>query len=209
MTGRTPIRVTSACESPATGIDRPRGCEERQSGLERGVVQHLLHVQGQEEEVREHDRAEEDAAHVRSGHGAHAEDAERHDRRTVAQLDHDERREEHRRADQLLDRVRGAPADLRRLRDRVDEEREARGDRDRAARVEAAQACDPALAHDRTREREHERADGHVDEEDPLPAGVLREDAAERARPQRRRCRPSLPRRRAPCCARSPLRRSW
>ena len=39
-------------------------------------------------------------------------------------------------------------------------------------------AARPALAHVARRERERERADRHVDEEDPLPAEVLRQHAA-------------------------------
>ena len=103
---------------------------------------------------------------------------ERDHRRLVPRLDHDERCEQGARGDQQPDRAAARPADVRRLRDRVHEECEVPGCGDRAARVEAAQAGDAALADERPRQREHERADRHVDEEDPLPAGVLREDAA-------------------------------
>ncbi len=136
-TGRTPIRVDERLRDAGDGDDGSRGREERQSGLECGVVQHLLHVERQQEEVREDDGAEEDAADVGAGHRAHAEDAERHDRRRMPRLDHEERRKEHSRTDQLLDRVGGAPADLGRLRDRIDEQRETRRDRHCAAGIEA------------------------------------------------------------------------
>ncbi len=66
-----------------------------------------------------------------------------------------------------------------RLGDRVDEQRETGGDRDGAARVEAAQRRDPALADDRARQREQERTYRDVDEEYPLPPCVLREDATQ------------------------------
>ena len=96
-------------------------------------------------------------ADVRAGHGLHAEDAERHHRRRAAAS----RSRRTRRAARLrrsgADRAAAAPADLRRLRDRVDEQREARRDRDRAGRVEAAQ---PGMRLSRTtgaRQQEHER----------------------------------------------------
>ena len=78
------------------------------------------------------------------------------------------------------DRASRSPADVGRLRDRVDEQREPAGDAERADRVEAPVAeVGVALGNDPRREREHERSDRDVDEEDPLPAEVLREDAAE------------------------------
>ena len=140
ITGRGPILVTSACETPATRTTVPAVARNVRPVLQRRVAEHLLHVERQQEEVREHDRAEEDAAHFAPVTVFDAEDAERHDRRRAPRLDEEERHEEHAGGDQQPDRAAGRPADVRRLRDRVHEQREAARDRDRAGRVEAAEA---------------------------------------------------------------------
>ena len=80
-----------------------------------------------------------------------------------------------------------------RLRDRVDEQREPRRDRDGAGDVRRGPLLRAALAHEPRREHEREHADRDVDEEDPLPAEVLRQDASERARRPRRPAPPSAP----------------
>ena len=100
--------------------------EKRQPGLQRRVVQHLLHVQRQQEEVREDDRAEQEAGDVRAGDGSQAEDAERDHRRLLPLLDRDEGDEQHGGGDEHADRPPARPADVGRLRDPVDEERETR-----------------------------------------------------------------------------------
>ena len=81
--------------------------------------------------------------------------------------------------DEQADGACRAPAHVGGLRDRVDEQREARGDCQRSADVvPAARRLDAALGDERNREREYRGADRHVDEEDPLPAEILGEDAA-------------------------------
>ena len=65
-----------------------------------------------------------------------------------------------------------------RIRDGVDEQREAGGDRDGAAPVRGRLPVHLALVHVAGREHEREDPDRDVDEEDPLPARVLGEHAA-------------------------------
>ena len=140
ITGRGPKRVVSACATPAQIDGRPGGRQERHAGLERRPAEHLLHVEGQDEEVREDHRAEQEPDHVGAEQRADAEDPEGHQRRPRCAARSGRSREERARGDQQQDRAGRGPADVGRLRDRVDEQREAAGDRDRAGRVEAAVA---------------------------------------------------------------------
>ena len=67
-----------------------------------------------------------------------------------------------------------------RLRDAVDEQREPARHGRRADEVEAPLiGLVAALADERTRDGEHGHADRDVDEEDPFPTEVAREDSAE------------------------------
>ncbi len=76
-----------------------------------------------------------------------------------------------------------APAGLGRLDDRVDEQGERGGDRQRAGRVIPA-PLDRAAAVAQQARRQHQRdhADGDIDEEDPLPADVGQRAADQPAR---------------------------
>ena len=75
--------------------------------------------------------------------------------------------------------VRRPPAVVGRLDDRVDGAHERRGDEQRAEPVHAVPEAEPAVgADERVTERERERADREVDEEDPVPAQHLGEQAA-------------------------------
>ena len=71
---------------------RQRGGQPRDSGLQRAVVQHLLHVQRPDEDEREEAAAEQQPGDVRAGQRAQPEDRQRQDRLAHATLDHDERR---------------------------------------------------------------------------------------------------------------------
>ena len=75
---------------------------------------------------------------VRADERARAEEAERHERRAVARLDQREGGKEHGRAGEREDRPRVAPADVRRLDDRVDEQDERTGDGERPGGVVAS-----------------------------------------------------------------------
>ena len=91
----------------------------------------------------------------------------------------DERDQQHGRGDEPHDRPARAPAVVGRLRDRVDEQREPGGDRRRRRRRPARSGA-PSGSRARTAARAANTsdADRHVDEEDPLPAEVLRQHAA-------------------------------
>ena len=158
---------------------RPRGGEEGDAGLERRVAEHVLHVQGEEEEAPEDRASQQEADGVRRGDQPAAEDPERHERVRRARLDGEEERSQDGGDDQQDDRARACPADVRRLRDCVDEQDQGGRDRDRARHVVVAVAeVGAALGHEPQRQREAGGTDGHVDEEDPLPAEELGQDPA-------------------------------
>ena len=87
--------------------------------------------------------------------------------------EHHERRREEARASAR------EPAVLARLRDRVDERREPARHEHRTGHVERLDARVAALLEQDRRQDEGRHADRDVDEEDPLPAERVREDAAE------------------------------
>ena len=92
----------------------------------------------------------------------------------MPRFDRRERRQQCRGRGEQRDGLRVAPARLRRVDDRVDQQREGAGDRQRARRVVAAPlARRPALAQEHGRERQRERSHRDVDEEDPLPAQAV------------------------------------
>src|SRR4029450_8468085 len=101
-------------------------------------------------------------------------------RRSLARLDQREGRKEYSRAGEEEDRLHAAPAGIRRLDDRVDEQDERPGARDCPRGVVASvRERGPALAQEQGRQRERGQAEGDVDEEDPLPAGAVDERAAD------------------------------
>ena len=76
-----------------------------------------------------------------------------------------------------------APAGLRRLDDRVDQRHQRGRDRHRAGDVEAPlPGRRAALAQEHRAQRGHRAGDGHVDEEDPLPAEAVGDRAADQPR---------------------------
>ena len=110
----------------------------------------------------------------------HAEDRERHERLAVAALDDDEGGEERERQRAEDDRLRRAPAGVVGVDERVDEQRQTGRDRHGAADVEGALGgLVVALGQQARGEQRGGDADRHVDEQDPLPAEVLGEHAAE------------------------------
>ena len=70
--------------------------QEREADLERAVAEHELQVERREEEPREHRRRPEHADDVRGRDVAQPEQAERHERRLDARLDHEEDAEQRR-----------------------------------------------------------------------------------------------------------------
>ena len=162
------------------GDDRDRQGDVGDAGLERRVVQHLLHVQRQQEELREEGAATRSCVafevasvrrrKIRIGSSGACE------RSSIATKRGDQRGGH----GQQSDRRRGAPAVLRRTGHRVDEQHQPARDRGGAGGVEVAVAeVGPALAHEQRGDDEEQYADGQVDEEDPRPAERARQHAAE------------------------------
>ena len=113
--------------------------------------------------------------------GRMPEDPERHERRVGSELPPEKGGDQHDGERREADRLRRGPAVVRRLRHRVDERDEPGGDQ----RPRRPDRCDgrpprPRPSEIKPRgEGEDRDPDGHVDEEDPLPAEVLDEDPAE------------------------------
>ncbi len=97
----------------------------------------------------------------------------------VVQLDRHEGADERQREGDQAERLPRGPAGVGRVDQRVDEDREAGRDRDRAGDVEVAGALVAALGQQARRQRGGGQADRHVDEQDPFPAGPLGQHPAE------------------------------
>jgi hypothetical protein len=160
-----PIRVNS-CEEMLARDDESAG--QRQvgdAGLDRRVVEHRLHVQGQEEEHREEAGQRNHLRGVGGGDSLDAQDRHRHERVDDPQLVGDKRRQEHDGAGELGDRSRCAPTHIRRLDERVDEEQHAAGDEEGSEGVEVREpGADPVALEQREGADEGNSAEGDVDE---------------------------------------------
>src|SRR5262249_29523747 len=120
------------------------------------------------------ERAEDEHDRVRAYNHARAKDPERNEWRQLARLDQHKGREKGSRTGEQADRLRIAPAPVRRLDDRVDEQPKRSGDGQRGGGVETPlRKRGPAFAQKEGREGEGDKADGDVDEEDPLPAEAV------------------------------------
>ena len=107
------------------------------------------------------------------------------------------------------ERLAVGPAGIRGLDDRVDQRHQRGRDRHRAGDVEAPlPGRRAALAQEHRAERGHRAGDGHVDEEDPLPAEAVGDRAADQPRRGPADGAGRAPDARAPCCARRPPGRS-
>src|SRR5581483_11126578 len=141
---------------------------------------HLLHVQREQEELRERGRADQQHRRVRRRQRPQAEDAQRQQRGGRAGLDPDERDDQRRRGRQQADGHAVAPAVLAGAADRVDEDHQAGGDRRGAGDVEVTVLQSRSALGEQPRgQAEDDRADRQVDEEDPGPAQVRGEHSAE------------------------------
>jgi hypothetical protein len=98
------------------------------------------------------------------------QDRERDHRVGNAQLVDDECDEDHRRSRGLGDRAGRAPADVRRLHERVDEQQHAAGDEQGSECVEVREPRADPLA---VEQREGDRAQGHGHEQDPTTSPLL------------------------------------
>ena len=97
----------------------------------------------------------------------------------LLQLRDDERGEQDDRGGEEPDRPAAAPAPVAAAQQREDERKETSGQEHEAEQVEAAMLLVARLVQVGERAEDAERADRQVDEEDPPPAGVLGEEAAD------------------------------
>ena len=161
--------------------DRQRHRQEGDAGPDRGVAEHLLQVQRHEVPHGEDRRAEHEDDDVGGGQHPRREDLQRHERPARVALDDDEGDEQRQPGARHQQRLRRGPAVDVGAHDRVGEDDEARRDADGARHVELALARGGAGA---LRDQAHggdrgDDADRDVDEQDPLPAEQVGEDAAD------------------------------
>ena len=143
-------------------------------------MQDVLQVQRQQEELRERDRADDRHRGVRDRERPRAEDPQREERVRSPQLDGDEREDERDGTCEQPDGRRRSPTVARRPRHRIHEQHQPGRDRGRAGEVEmTVREIRTALAEQHGRDRDRGNADRDVDEEDPRPVQIRRENAAE------------------------------
>ena len=153
--------------------------QERQAGLQRAVVEHVLEVERAEEERRVHPGDEEAADDARADQAAQAQDAQRHDRVRDPRLEGQEGAHQRDREGPEAEHLGGAPAVAGRLHDRVDGGHQRDGDEHRAEPVDAVLESAAVVGGDqRLAQRDRRGADRKVDEEDPVPVQRLRQRAA-------------------------------
>jgi hypothetical protein len=109
-----------------------------------------------------------------------AEDGERHQRLPLPGLDQQEGDQQHERTGDQQQRLRRSPADIDGVDDRVDEQRQARGDGDRARQIKRVGVVVGAALDQRPgRQRCRCEADRDVDKQNPAPVQAAGQDAAE------------------------------
>ena len=179
-TGFAPNLVDERLRRPGHDDGRAGGSEERDARLQHGEAQDLLHVERQQEEGPVHPPASRNPAtfaavtsRLRKIPSGISGAGSRHSQTTKKSSSEPGE-------DDQADRPEGRPAHVRRLRDRVDEQRQARVTLSAPSRSYSWTASSARLSRTKTGVRmSTSDPDRDVDEEDPLPAEVLREDAAE------------------------------
>ena len=166
-------------------------------------MQHLLHVERQQEELREDGGAGQQAAEVGARERAQPEHPQGQERGGRASLDSDEGADHSDGRSEQADRLTRAPAVLGGTCHRIHEQHQAAGDRGGTRHVEVAVShVRAALVQEARRKREHERPDRHVDEEDPRPTEGAREGppSSTPAAPPLPETAPQIPRARFRSC---------
>ena len=152
-----------------------------QPRLDRGVAQHGLQVDGdrqEEAEDRDGDQCRDDVDHREV---AVAEQRERHERLGVlaaALLQQEEHGQDGCGHEQGHDRA--VPRVALTLDEGEGQTEQAGGGEGHADQVELVLALDPGVRNEGERHRQHDHPDRHVDDEDPPPAGVGHQHAAQR-----------------------------
>ena len=204
ITGRVPTREISCEEMPAAIPIAKRQREVGGAGLDRRVAEHVLHVQGEEEEQREEAGERDQLRRVRVREPVDAEDRQRRERVRCAPLVDHERGQQRDRAGELGDRAGGAPADVGRLDQRVDEQQHPAGGEQRAEQRRSSRAgarARSAAISRKTPPSTSTQAIGltNITQRQPGPS-VSRPPSS--TPDGRREPADARPRRRAPCCGR-------
>ena len=140
---------------------------------------HVLQEEGADEEVREHPGEQQPARRGRAHERADGEDAQRDQRVAEPRLEEDEGDQQGDGGAFEAEGVGGGPAEIGRGHDPVDAEHQRSGDEHCPGDVDPmTQAQALVLADQPGAERHRRDTDRHVDEEDPVPAGPLRQGAA-------------------------------
>ena len=190
--------------------DREGDRDEGDARLDRRVAEDVLQVERDEEEVAEGERSDADHRRVRGGERPRAQEPEREQRRLRAPLDQEEcGQQEGRHGEQARSSAESphacSPAYTSPYTSVISPPVTVGGARD----VEVAMGEEAAALGEQERRRgENGDGDGQVDVEDPRPAGVAGQQAAEQDARRAAGSRSRRPRCRARGCARGPRRRS-
>ena len=181
MSGRGPNRGTSREVTSRARCNEECLREKRQSGPERAVPQHVLHIEGLEIPRSEQSTEHQQHDGVATRDVARAEDVEWHQRRLRhpgLEIEEDSDQDDAQR--QWHEHLRGAPGVGLGPDDTEDDRDQTGGHRDGAAQVEVPVAqVRPRLGDVTERGQQRDGPDGHVHEEDPAPAQELDQDASE------------------------------
>src|SRR5947209_10349071 len=110
------------------------------SGRERSEDVNYMHVEGQEEEHRDETGKGDELSHVREPQPVDAKDRQRRERVLLAALVDDKGDEQHQSGGEPANGAQAAPANQRRLDERVDEEQQPTGGQDGSDQVEVLQS---------------------------------------------------------------------
>jgi hypothetical protein len=143
-------------------------------------VEHGLHVQSQEEEHREEAGRRHQLCRVGDGHSLDPQDRQRHEWVGRPQLVDDERGQRNAGEREASDRACRAPADVRCLHERVDQQQHPAGDEERAERVEVREPGRSTLTlEQREGADESDGGEGDVHEQHPAPSRSLGQETTE------------------------------
>ena len=178
-----PLTGTRSVSRPAIAAaknEATRQVEEPDAGLDRGVAEHVLHVDHQEGQQREDRCRDAERGDQATGEGRLAQQRQVEHRLALDQLAHHEDHQQDGGRDQRRHDLLVAPAPLAGLDQAVDEraERQREASRSRTSPGDRRRgSLDSATL--RQRDGQGHQADRDVDEEDPAPGQAAGEDAAE------------------------------
>ena len=152
--------------------------QEEETRLKRAVAEHTLEEEREEQEHGEQTNTDEERRKVGATAIAVGEDAQRQKRMRRLRLDDDEDNEQCDTDGKEGQRRRCAPSFGPSLGDAVDDRYETQGGSDGTGDVVRRISRRPRLAHERDCQKHSDDGDGGVDQQGPVPVGVLGEQAA-------------------------------